>query len=334
MIALAVLLAACGVAHGTEDEADEQFAPAIELARARVVKIYGPRGGREAGYGSGVIVSPDGKIVTVLSTMLEDEAPRVVLDDGRRFFAAVIARDPRRQLALLKIDASELPHFSLGSSEHLQPGDWVISAANPFKVAEGPEAVSIAAGVFAGRAPLAARRRKQDYPYDGAVLLVDLLVSTPGSAGGALTDAGGNLVGILGKQVTSTRTNTWLNYAMPVEEVAAFMANPLASEGVESAGVLPTTLPTAAADLGILLFNVGGRQRPAYVERVRSGSPAALAGVATDDLILSIAGQPIATCDDYLEIVRRLRPGQEVDLVVKRGDEVIPLKLLAGARSP
>lgn len=332
MIAAALLLAACVAARADEADADGQFTAAIETARARVVKIYGPRGGREAGYGSGVIISPDGRILTVLSTMLEDDAPRVVLDDGRRFFAAVIARDTRRQLALLKIEARDLPHFTLGSSAHLQPGDWVVSAANPFKVADGPEAVSTAVGVFSGRAPLAARRRKQDYPYDGAVLLVDVLVSTPGSAGGALVDVSGNLVGILGKQVTSTRTNTWLNYAMPVEEAAAFVANPQAEDDV--AGALPTSLPSVTADIGILLFNVGGRQRPAYVERVRAGSPAAQAGVATDDLLLSVAGQPIATCEDYLEIVKRLRPGQEVELLVKRGDEVIPLKLRVGARSP
>jgi serine protease Do len=255
-----------------------------------------------------------------------------VLDDGRRFFAAVIARDERRQLALLKIEAPDLPCFSLGSSEGLQPGDWLVSAANPFKVADGPEAVSTAVGVFSGRAPLVARRRKQDYPYDGEVLLVDVLVSTPGSAGGALVDAGGRLVGILGKQVTSTRTNTWLNYAMPVEEVAAFVANPQAAE--ESAAAALSAIPTEQADLGILLFNVGGRQRPAYVERVRGGSPAALAGVATDDLILSVAGQPIATCEEFFEVQSQLRPQQEIELLVKRGEEVLPLLLTTGAKSP
>lgn len=294
---------------------------ALTAAQQRVVKLYGAGVGRIRGYGSGVIVSPDGRIVTVLSSLLETEAPRVVLPDGRRFTAVIAARDTRRQLALLKIDAADLPFFPLGQSTHLEPGDWLIAAANPFKVADGAEPVSVSLGVFAGRAALDARRRAQDFPYDGPVLLTDAIVSTPGSAGGALVDASGRLVGLIGKEVESRRTNTWVNYALPVEELAAFVA--AADDPNRQPPVPGPAAAAASVDLGIRLFDLGGSVRPAYVERVRPDSPGARAGVQADDLIVSLNGQPIATCGDYSARLAELRPAQPVELILKRGQQLL-----------
>jgi S1-C subfamily serine protease len=303
-----------------ELDAAGPFATAIAAAEPRVVKIYGGQIGRVKGYGSGVLVSADGQVVTVLSSLLESDVPRVVLWDGRRLPAIVIGRDRVRQLALLKIDALDLPHFELGGSQHLRPGDWIIAAANPFKVADGPEPVSFSAGLYGGRTSLQARRRTQELPYSGEVLLTDMIVSAPGAAGGALVDVTGGLVGLIGKEVISERTNTWLNYALPVEEVAAFVANPNPAQS-------PTPVTAAERlDLGIRLFDVGGRVRPAYVERVRPGSPAAAADVRADDLILSVGGRNIGSCADYDDALRGLRPGP-VELVVKRGDDVLTLFL-------
>lgn len=297
----------------------------LAAAQQRVVKLYGVGVGRVRGYGSGIIVSADGRIVTVLSSLLESEAPRVVLPDGRRFTAVVVARDPRRQLAQLQIDAKDLPFFPLGQSGHLNAGDWVVAAGNPFKVAEGAEPVSVSLGVFSGRATLEARRRTQDFPYDGPILLTDAIVSTPGSAGGALLDVNGALVGLIGKEVESLRTNTWLNYALPVEEVAAFLAAAEAADRVE-----PVAEPVAArVDPGIRLFDLGGSVRPAYVERVRPGSPAARAGVQADDLIISLNGQPIATCEDYQVRLGQSRAGQPLELILKRGQQLLTVKIEA-----
>ncbi len=197
---------------------------AIDFARPRVVKLYGDAAGREHGYGVGVIVSADGKIATTTAVMLESAGLRAVLNDGRRFPAKVIARDETHQLALLQIDGDQLTAFELGTSETMQPGDWVLTAGNPFKVADGPEPVSFMRGVFSGRADLAARRRAQDVAYPGQVLLLDAIVSTPGQAGGRVVDAAGRLVGLIGKSVESTRTNTFLNYPIPVETVADFVS--------------------------------------------------------------------------------------------------------------
>ncbi|MBI5863927.1 MAG: serine protease [Planctomycetes bacterium] len=287
-LAQCLLLWACTAAASAADEQPGgAFANAIEAAQARVVKIHAAGIGTIRSYASGVIVSSDGRIVTALSVMLEDPAMRVILPDGRRFPARVVARDDTRQLAELRIEATDLPHFGLGTSENLKPGDWLIAAANPFKVAEGPEPISVIAGVLAERTSLAARSRTQDFSYQGPVLLVDAVVSTPGCPGGALLDLDGRLVGVIGKSVVSTRTNTLANYAMPVEEVAAFLERRPA-DNAEAKADTPTSAPAAATigDWGIRLLDVGGRVRPAYVERVRPDSAAARAGLRADDLIL------------------------------------------------
>jgi serine protease Do len=298
-------------------------------------------------------MSADGRIVTVLSAMLEDPNLRVVLADGRRFPAKVVARDEIRQLAELKIDTADLPHFSTGGSAHLQPGDWLIAAANPFKVADGPETVSVAYGVLAERTDLAARLRTQDFPYRGPVLLTDVIVSSPGSAGGALVDIEGKLVGVIGRAVTSTKTNTFANYAMPIEEVAAFLdrqpaagANvaPGSNAGRADAGPVggrdapPNTATqptrTLAGDFGIRLLDVGGRTRPAYVERVRGQSPAGKAGLKADDLILSINNQAVATCSDAEAALLKADVRKPIVVVAKRREEVHTIEIILGEARP
>lgn len=313
------------VGHGPS--ANELFADAIDAGRQRVVKLYGATIGREKAYGCGVLVSADGKIVTVLSVLLEGRHVRAVLWDGRELPVRILARDERRQLALLKIEAGHLPFFELTSSGDLTPGDWVIAATNAFKVAEGSEPVSVSVGLLAGRAHLSARFRARDFPYDGPVLLTDLIVTTPGCAGGALIDARGRLVGVIGKPVVGKLTNTWVNCALPVEEVAALVT--AGDVRLGDAPPEPTTRAVAEkpADLGLLLFDVGGHVRPAYVERVRPDSPAWKAGLRPNDLLVSLDGQPITTCEDFERLATRLRAGQRVALVVKRGEQLQMLEL-------
>ena len=306
------------------------FDLAIEAARTRVVKLYGGGLGRTHGYGSGVLVSSDGQVVTTLSVLLESPALRVVLADGSRYPATILRRDETRQLALLKIEAEGLEFFKLTDSAHLRTGDWLIAAGNPFKVADGPEPISVATGVLAGRANLAALRRKQEFSYMGPVLITDVITSTPGSAGGALLDIEGRFVGLIGKTVTSKRTNTWINYALPCEQIAAFVRGD--SEPTKSFVENEETPSPQRPDLGIVLFDVGGRERPAYVERVRPDSPAAAAGICSNDLILSLGGEAIGTCEDFYAVRARLHVNEQVTVVLKRASSVETVELTVGAR--
>ncbi|MGD8451674.1 MAG: S1C family serine protease [Phycisphaerae bacterium] len=331
VLLLAAILASCGIVGVQDADNASWFSEAVSAAQQRVVKLYGAGLGREKAYGSGVVVSADGKIVTALTVLLEGRGLRAVLPDGRTLAAEVVARDERRQLALLQVDAEQLPYFEPGRSDELRPGDWVIAAGNPFKVADGPEPVSVSVGLFAGRTELSGRHRARDFPYTGTVLLTDAIVTAPGCAGGALVDGQGRLVGVIGRAVISKHTNTWLNCALPVEEVSAFLAG---GEQEPVAGSTNRSLTDAArrlADLGICLFDVGGRVRPAYVERIRPDSPAWIGGLRANDLIMSLDGQAVDTCDDLRRLIGEAGPQQRLTLVVKRGDE---LKLIELAAEP
>ena len=143
---------------GASSEGGNALEAVVAQAVPRVVKIYGAGIGRTRDFGSGVLVSADGKVVTVLSLMLDATNLRVVTADGTRYRATVVRRDDARQLALLQLDlkavhgeaAPPLPFFTASRSDRVEPGDWVAAVANPFKVATGDEPVSVQLGVLSG----------------------------------------------------------------------------------------------------------------------------------------------------------------------------------------
>jgi serine protease Do len=302
---------------------------AVDRALPCVVKIYGGTIGRTRGFGTGVLTSPDGEIVTVDSILLDARNLRVFLSDGRLFRAEVVRRDPIRRLALLRIQGRDLPYLSPESSLSLQIGDGVLAAGNSFKVAEGEEQVSVLFGVLTARTQIPLRSRAQPLEYGGELLIVDAITSNPGMSGGPLLDVNGQWVGLIGPIADSTTTNTRINYAIPVEEVAAFIsAQPLVGDTED--GTPRSVASTARPYLGIRLFRVGYRQTAAYVDSVLPDSPAAAAGVRSDDLIIAIDGRRIGSSRDYEQVTANLRPGQTVNLTLKRGDSVIQAQLVVG----
>ncbi|MCH7872204.1 MAG: serine protease, partial [Planctomycetes bacterium] len=170
------------------------------------------------------------------------------------------------------------------------------------------------------------------YPYDGSVLIVDAIINTPGMAGGALVDLEGRLVGVICNPVISHLPNTWLNYALPVEQIRGFVAH-----GPLPAPAHPARAAADASDerpyLGIRLFELGGRLKPAYIDRVRPRSPAKKAGVRKNDLIVAIDGDLIATCSDYHERLAELVPGREIQITVKRKNALKTLTLTVGSKT-
>lgn len=327
-----------GVAHA-QGRGDE-LSSAAAFVQARVVKLTGAAVGSQKGYGSGVIATPDGQIVTALTPLLEGASIRATLSDGRVLDATVAKRDEQRQLAVLKIEASGLPAFDLSAGTDAlktgQVGEWVLAAANPFKVAEGAEPVSVSLGIFAGRAPLEARYRRRDVAFRGEVILTDLVVSAPGMSGGALTDLRGRLLGVIGRPVKSEKTNTWLNYAIPSAEIADLLTD-AATPPTQAAA--PWARTPADADrlliaLGVRLFDVGGRTRPAYVERVRPDSPAAKAGLMVDDLLLNVEDVTVTTCEEVRSALTQLPHAARLKLVLKRGSRVESVEIDGSAQQP
>lgn len=305
----------------------DSVASLIGRAADCVVKLYGTAAGREHGYGTGVLVSSDGHIVTTLSLLVNLRGVRVVLPDGRRFEGRLERIDERRQLALVKIDADGLPFLVPSPATELAAGDTVMALGNWFKIADGNEPVSVCKGVFSLRTPLEARRLAQDFEYAGDVLIYDALTANPGAAGGPLLDARGRFVGLVGKVIESVSTNTRINYAIPGEEIIAFLGGDAAGQPPEPAGPAD---PSRNPYVGVKLAKLGYRHVSAYVERVRPGSPAAEAGIRADDLIIAIDGRRIADAEEYDAEVARLLPGQVVPFTLKRGAEIVNVDVKVG----
>jgi len=300
---------------------DRPFARAIESAQQRTVKVFGAGIGRSAGYASGILVGREGQIVTAQGVFLGADSLRVTLPNGKTHPAVVVRRSTELQAALLKIEAETAEYFDLSQSAEAQPGDWLLAVSNAFKVAEGKEPLSVNIGVLSLRMPIDARRGLHDFPYHADAVVYDAITSNPGADGGAVVTADGKLVGMIGRVIESKSTGTRLNYAVPVDLLAKFVA------GESPVEPLPQPTIAAKADLGIRLFSLGGRRGPAFIDRVLPGSPAARAGLKTDDLVVTIGGQVVRDAADFKRIADALAVGTEVVVEVKRKNELISVRL-------
>lgn len=325
---LAVCLAAGAARAATPGET-------IAGAARRVVKLYGAGGVRGLeGYQSGILVSPAGHVVTVQSTVLDSESIDCVLDDGRRFPATVIGVDPRRELAVLSIAGEDLPSFALpgpdeaaaGAGEsvagRVAAGTRVLALSNLFAVAVGDERVSAQHGVVSTVVPLEARRGAFEAPYRGEVYLLDYTTSNPGSAGGALVDWRGRLVGMLGKELRATTTGVWLNYALPIDEVAAAYRD-ATGKGPPPEAPSADVVPFDAAVLGVVLVPDLLDRTPPFVESVREGSAAARAGLRPDDLLVAVNGRSVASRAAVQKTLAAVPDGDAVEFAVIRAGEIV-----------
>lgn len=292
-------------------------AAAAEFARPRCVKIYGAGLGREHGYATGVLVSEAGHILTAQGIYLAGSRIRVVTADGRMHQAKVVRRDEGLQVALLKIDAETPDYFQIPDQPVVEVGDWVVAVSNAFNVADAEEEpLSVMLGVTSLRGKLETKKRALDFDVATEVLLVDAIVSNPGAPGGAVVTPDGRFAGMVGKILSAQSTNTRLNYAIPNDLLAAFLAGESFDPDNQPQG------QPGQAYLGINIFKLSGRKAPAYVDRIDRNSPAAKAGLKKDDLILQINDQWIRSVEDYEDMLDELRPGQKLEITLKRGREV------------
>lgn len=338
----------------------EGFDIAIEKSLPAVIKLYGIGAGMEKGFGSGVLVSPDGMVLTVFSLLIDARTIRAVDAEGTTYEADVLYRDRQRQLAMLKLkprasldimqgwdhpsDENDpqaqatmkpFPYIDISCDlktqsgpscgVELMPGDWVLSVGNAFKVADGAEKVSIAHGVFSARTHLDARRRVKDFPYTGDVLVIDAITSNPGAPGSALVNLDGEFIGLIGREVISNQTHTHLNYALPRDVLYEFYIEAKAFQPGSDASLAHARKPKPQPkiDIGIRISKAGYQTVLPFVERVKFGSLAGKAGVRKDDLILSINNRNVASIDDYNKRLRSATPGESINLVIRRGRRIL-----------
>lgn len=329
-LAIACLIAGTGVSRASDGAAS--FVDTARKVQPKIAKLYGAGGirGLEA-YQTGVLISNKGHILTVWSYVLDADVVTVVLDDGRRYEAKYVASDPLTEIALLKLEIGEeeLPYFDLTAAVKADPGTRVLAFSNLFGVAVGNEPVSMLHGVISTIAPLEARRGAYASNYRGDVYVVDAAANNPGAAGGALTDSEGRLLGMLGKELRSNTSGTWLNYALPVAAFAPTVDDMLAGRftPAELKEIDRPAKPLSLSALGIVLVPDVVSRTPPYVDRVITDSPAAAAGLRADDLVIMIDTQVVSSCRDANLLVERLEHDATVRLAALRGDDFVEMTL-------
>lgn len=316
-----------GAAEGANYEPD--LGSLVRRAQASAVKIYGAGGGGLVAYQSGFLVSPIGHVATAWSHVLDVE-PVVVLDDGRRFPSKIVGFEPRLDLAVLKIEAEELPYLEL-VPELPELADPILAISNLFGIASGDEPASVMKGAVSAITRLDARRGTFKTPYTGTVLILDLVANNPGAAGGAVIAADGRAVGMLGKELRDASAGVWLNYALPSQALREAIANIVAGRAVVAADnsmpLLPRERSHDPATLGLNLIPNVLEITPAFVDRVLPRTPAARADIRADDLILLVGNTRIDSQRTFLDTLRRIDRRDPVVLTLQRGARIVSARL-------
>jgi serine protease Do len=328
-LATSVLVLVALVSPAIAEKANAVTATANKVFPA-IVKLHGASGfARLPSYGSAVIVRPDGIALTIRSVMLQTENLRAVLHDGTVRPAKIVARDDERGVVALKIEGpGPFPHLEPARKESIHSGQWVLSVGNAFRLAEGEEQPSVNLGVLSATTRLDLRLGRSDTAhYRGRVYLTDANVN-PGSAGGALVDLDGRLLGVLGKVVASRSTRTLISHAMPIDDLMPLVERAARGE----AAAPPEAEDTTPGRHGIRLFRFGlHRSPPAYVDRVDRGSPAEKAGLRKNDLVLRVGETTVSSARAFQREMKRYHAGDRVVLTVKRGKTVTKVTLVLDA---
>ena len=278
----------------------------------------------QTGLGSGVIVSPDGYILTNNHVVEGADEIEVVLNDSRRALAKVIGTDPDSDLAILKINLDKLPVIVLGSSDTLQVGDQVLAIGNPFGVGQ-----TVTSGIVSamGRNQLGINTFENFIQTDAAI--------NPGNSGGALVDVNGNLLGINTAIYSRSGGSMGIGFAIPVSTARMVMEG-IVKDGLVTRGwigVEPQELsPELAEIFGIKPGLNGVPTEGVVITGVLQKGPAALAGVQPGDIIVSVAAKPVRNVSDLLSNVASLKPGSPAKFRVIRKDKTLELDVSPGLR--
>ncbi len=274
-----------------------------------------PQYREQKGGGSGVIISEDGYIVTNNHVVNGASKLRVKLYDGGTYDAEIIGVDPTTDIALIKIDKSNLPTLVMGSSNDLRLGEWVLAIGSPFDLQS-----TITAGIVSAKA-----RQLDVIPSDFRIesfIQTDAAVN-PGNSGGALVNSRGELVGI--NTLIKSQTGSYVGYSFAVPEsivrkvvtdLREFGVVQRAMLGVSFAPITDDFVEERGEELGIK--KAGG----VYVASVQDGGAASEAGIRKGDVITAIDGKELTSKVILPEIIAMHRPGDKVKISVKRGDSM------------
>ncbi|MGH7225367.1 MAG: DegQ family serine endoprotease [Gemmataceae bacterium] len=274
---------------------------------------------KQHGLGSGVIVSPDGYILTNNHVVGDAESIHVTLMDKREFTAKVIGKDAKTDLALIKIDTKDpLPAAVLGDSDQTQIGDWVIAIGNPFGFS-----LTVTAGI------VSAKGRILGGAYDD-YLQTDASIN-PGNSGGPLFNTHGQVIGINSAIYSSTGTNNGIGFAIPID-LAKYVMAQLKAHGRVIRGWIGVEVQEVTPDLADSL----GMKKPqgALVAGVEPGGPAERGGVQRGDVILKFNGHDVQSEHDLPELVAQTPIDAKTPVEVFRNGKNVALQVTVGEQKP
>ncbi len=330
--------AASGAAHG----ADGGYAAAARVATPAVVSVTATRTAqrnpqaddprfrfffgdgaatqRRVGLGSGVIVSPEGYLLTNHHVVDQATEIEVQLADGRQARARLVGSDPETDIAVLRIDLDALPVVTLGDVRALQVGDAVLAIGNPFNVGQ-----TVTAGI------VSALDRKQDgsSPFQNFIQ-TDAAIN-PGNSGGALVNAAGQLVGINTAIYSRTGGSMGIGFAVPVDTARQVM-EALVRGGIVRRGwigVEPRDLSAELAETLKLPVSTG-----VLIAGVQQNGPAARGGVQPGDVVVRVGDTPVSNTSELLAAVAALQPQSASTLAVQRGAQTLELPVVVAERPP
>jgi serine protease Do/serine protease DegQ len=264
-----------------------------------------------SGMGSGVVVTPDGYIITNNHVIEDADELKVLLPDEREFKASVVGADPKTDIAIIKIEAEGLPLVTLADSDLLRVGDVVFAVGNPLGVGQ-----TVTMGV------VSAKGRSIGILEDVAgyedFIQTDAAINQ-GNSGGALVDARGRLVGINSAILSPNRGSIGIGFAVPVNLAANIMRS-LIETGRVARGYLGVAVEPITAELAEAL-GLENNTRGVMVTQVTEESPAEKAGLERSDAILSVNKRPVASLQDLRLYVSQLAPGTEVAIEIIREGE-------------
>lgn len=262
------------------------------------------------GNGSGVVYRSDGLVLTNNHVVADAVDVTVVFSDGSREVAEVVGTDPLSDLAVIRVPRQGLPAVAVADPDELQIGELAVAVGSPFGL-EG----SVTAGVVSALS----RRIEVDGP-DGPVSLYNSIQTdapiNPGNSGGPLVDGQGRLIGINSAILTAGATagNAGVGFAIPVS-----IAVEVAEELIAGGAVRYPFLGVRGQDVTPQIAARVGVEQGALIEDVEPGTPADDAGLAADDVVIAIDGEPVASMDDLVLAIRRAEVGETVVLRYRRG---------------
>ena len=304
--------------RGEDEGSEDPFLEFFKRINPNSPDLSDDDNGTSANFGSGFIISPDGYILTNTHVIKGMTNIKVTLNDKREYPAKLIGQDEKSDVAVLKIDAKNLPTVKIGNPDELKSGEWVAAIGAPFGFEN-----SVTSGIVSAK--------NRTLPDDGYMPFIQTDVAiNPGNSGGPLFNLKGQVVGINSQIYSRSGGFMGISFAIPIN-VAMNVADQLKATGKVERGQLGVVIQEVSYDLA----KTFGLDKPtgALVAKVLAGSPAEQGGLKVGDIIRSVNGNEVRSSSDLPMTISSLKPNQTVKLGVWRKGQMLDVEIKLGTQN-